>query len=179
MLGHRSPLQGLSPKAGAPENPHVRAPIATIKGLFETHLTVRSLERSIAFYRDVLGLPLAIQIPDRKVAFFWVPAAGAGMLGLWEVGTSPNFMRLHIAFTVDLDNVEAAIARIEAHGLQADDGGPMTEPYVFAWMPAAQVSLLDPDGHSIELIAMLPDAPHPELGRIRLSEWRALQDNGR
>ncbi len=57
MLGHRSPLQGLSPKAGAPENPHVRAPIATIKSLFETHLTVRSLERSIAFYRDVLGLP--------------------------------------------------------------------------------------------------------------------------
>src|SRR4051812_20538174 len=30
-----------------------------IDGLFETHLTVSNLARAVAFYRDVLGLPLA------------------------------------------------------------------------------------------------------------------------
>ncbi len=154
-------------------------PVAEIRGLFETHLTVRDLARSVAFYRDVLGLPLAIRIDERKVAFFWVPARGAGMLGLWEVGTAPNFMRLHIAFSVALDNLEAVIPRLTARGLQAFDGGPMTEPSVFAWMPAAQVSLVDPDGHSIELLAMLPDASRPELGRLPLSSWREIAGNHR
>src|SRR5882762_7390800 len=93
----------------------VPPPIAPIKGLFETHLTVRSLERSIPFYRDVLGLPLAIAIPERNVAFFWIPTAGAGMLGLWEIGTSPLFLRLHIAFAVDLADLERVIPAIRAH----------------------------------------------------------------
>ena len=153
-------------------------PIAEVKGLFETHLTVRDLERSIAFYRDVLGLPLAIRIPERNVAFFWVPTPGAGMLELWQVGTGPNFMRLHVAFAVDLEDLEVIIPKIAARGLEARDGDLMTEPSVFAWMPAAQVSLLDPDGHSIELLAMLSDPPGPELGRLPLSEWRALQGDG-
>jgi lactoylglutathione lyase len=30
-------------------------------GLFETHLTVSDLQRSIAFYRDILGLQLALE----------------------------------------------------------------------------------------------------------------------
>ncbi len=36
-----------------------------IRGLFEAHLTVSKLDRSIAFYRDALGLPLAHVIPER------------------------------------------------------------------------------------------------------------------
>ena len=49
--------------------------IVPIRGLFEAHLTVSDLDRSIRFYRDVLGLPLAQQIPERNVAFFWVPTS--------------------------------------------------------------------------------------------------------
>ena len=40
---------------------HALTPIAT---RFETHLTVSNLDRSIAFYRDVVGLPLAHRVPD-------------------------------------------------------------------------------------------------------------------
>jgi hypothetical protein len=32
----------------------------------------------------------------------------------------------------------------------------------------------DPDGHSLEYIAMLPEAPQPAMGRTMLSEWDAL-----
>ena len=58
--------------------------IVPIRGLFEAHLTVSDLDRSIAFYRDVLGLPLAQRIPARQVAFFWVPSSDKAMLGLWS-----------------------------------------------------------------------------------------------
>ena len=58
--------------------------IVPIRGLFEAHLTVSDLDRSIAFYRDVLGLPLAQRVPARQVAFFWVPSSDKAMLGLWS-----------------------------------------------------------------------------------------------
>ncbi len=59
--------------------------IAPIRGLFEAHLTVSDLDRSIAFYRDVLGLPLAHRIPARQVAFFWVPSSDQAC---WACGPS-------------------------------------------------------------------------------------------
>ena len=83
--------------------------IVPIRGLFEAHLTVGDLERSIAFYRDVLGLPLAHRVPARQVAFFWVPTSDKAMLGLWSIGTSPLRMRLHIAFDVALPQVFESI----------------------------------------------------------------------
>ena len=43
-----------------------------IRGLFETHLTVADLGRAVAFYPDVVGLPPALEIPDRGATFFWV-----------------------------------------------------------------------------------------------------------
>ncbi len=33
-----------------------------VSGLFETHLTVSNLQRSIAFYRDIMGLQLAFEV---------------------------------------------------------------------------------------------------------------------
>lgn len=43
-----------------------------IEGLFEAHITVSDLKRSMAFYRDVLGLEVGIVQPERPAAFFWV-----------------------------------------------------------------------------------------------------------
>jgi lactoylglutathione lyase len=148
--------------------------IVPITGLYEAHLTAQDLDRSIAFYRDVLGLPLAHVVRERGAAFFWVPEPGIGMLGLWSSGTAPLQMRLHIAFRVGLDAIEASVAALRRAGLTPHNGNgtPIDEPVVLAWMPAASVYFEDPDGHSLEFIAMLPDAPRPELGRVSLSRWR-------
>ncbi len=148
--------------------------IVPIRGLFEAHLTVSDLERSIAFYRDVLGLPLAHRIPARQVAFFWVPTSDRGMLGLWSIGTSPLRMRLHIAFDVALAQVFESVSALRRAGLtpRSGDGAPVKEPIVLAWMPAASVYFDDPDGHSLEFISMLNEAPRPELGQVSWSEWR-------
>ena len=40
-----------------------------IRRLFETHLTVRDLDRSIAFYCDIVGLRLVQRVPERNGAF--------------------------------------------------------------------------------------------------------------
>ncbi len=149
--------------------------VVPIRGLFEAHLTVRDLDRSIAFYRDVLGLPLATVIKERQVAFFWVPTSEQAMLGLWCVGTAPMQMRLHIAFNVELQHVHASIDALRAAGLTPRAGGgerAIDEPVVLAWMPAASVYFDDPDGHSLEFIAMLNEAPRPALGRVSWSDWR-------
>jgi lactoylglutathione lyase len=133
--------------------------------------------RSVAFYRDTLGLELAHIIPSRHVAFFWIGAPGAAMLGLWSTHSSPMSMRLHIAFRVTLQQVEASAEVLRTAGLTPLDGlarHPIQEPVVLTWMPAASVYFDDPDGHSLEYICMLPDPPRPDLGRVTLSEWRNL-----
>ena len=83
-------------------------------------------------------------------------------------------MRLHIAFSVELEQVLASVGRLRDAGLTPLDGGgkPVDEPVVLCWMPAASVYFDDPDGHSLEFIAMLPDRPRPDLGRLSWSDWR-------
>jgi catechol 2,3-dioxygenase-like lactoylglutathione lyase family enzyme len=150
--------------------------VIPIKGLWETHITVRDLERSIRFYRDIVGLTLAHTVPERHVAFFWIGAPRQSMLGVWSMQTVPMSMRLHLAFEVSLDAAIASIDALTAAGLQPRQGGgkPIREPEVIPWIPAASVYFDDPDGHSLEFIAMLPDAPEPHAARRPLSEWRAL-----
>jgi lactoylglutathione lyase len=142
-------------------------------GLFETHLTVTDLDRSVAFYRDVVGLPLALDLPERGVAFLWIGAPGEAMLGLWSLGSAPLGLSLHIALRASLDDVLGACAALRAAGLAPLSffGEETTEPSVIAWMPAAAVYFRDPDGHLVEYLAMLDAAPLPDLGIVPWSEW--------
>ena len=78
-------------------------PLPTVTGLFEAHLTVADLNHSVAFYRDVVGLTLALEVPERGAAFFWIGGSGDAMLGLWSPGSAPMALSLHIAFKASLD----------------------------------------------------------------------------
>ena len=146
-----------------------------IRGLFETHLNVASLDRAVGFYRDVLGLQVAAIFESRRVAFFWIGGAGKTMLGLWETGSGPNRMRLHTAFEVGLSELLESPARLRAAGVTPLDfnGDACDEPVVLAWMPAASVYFADPDGNQLEFLAMLPGAPRPERGVVPWREWSA------
>jgi lactoylglutathione lyase len=144
-----------------------------IADLFEAHLTVSELGRAVAFYRDLLALPLARIFPERKVAFFWIGAPGKAMLGLWEAGTMPMSVSLHVAFQVALSDLHEAPPRLQKAGIQPRDlaGLPTEEPVVLAWMPAAAVYFRDPDNNLLEFITMLPDPPRPDLGVLPWSDW--------
>ena len=145
------------------------------RGLFETHLTVTDLGRSIAFYRDVVGLELAWEVDERGAAFFWIGAPGQSMLGLWSFGSAPIGLSLHIAFSADLDDVLRACDRLRQAGVTPLSffAAETTEPSVIGWMPAAAVYLRDPDGHLLEYLAMLDAEPRPDLGILSWSEWQA------
>ncbi|HEX6819089.1 MAG TPA: VOC family protein [Ktedonobacterales bacterium] len=132
------------------------------------------LPRSIAFYRDVVGLPFALDMPERNAAIFWVGIPGQSLLGLWSLGSAPLGLTLHVAFSVDLADLLEASQRLEAQGITPLSffGAPTREPSVIAWMPAAALYFRDPDGHLLEYLTMLDDAPRPDLGIVSWSEWR-------
>ena len=146
-----------------------------IRGLFETHLTVRDLPRSIAFYRAVVGLELAYELPARNVAFMWIGGRGKAMLGLWGTGSAPLSLKLHLAFDVALADLLTAPALLRAAGVTplGFNGEEVNEPVVIGWMPAASIYFDDPDGHSLEYLAMLPGEPKPDAGVMSYSKWVA------
>jgi lactoylglutathione lyase len=145
-----------------------------VRGLFESHLSVADLDRSLAFYRDIVGLEPALEVPERGAAFLWIGPGKESMLGLWTLGSAPLGMTQHIAFAADLDDVLAAPARLEAAGVTPLSFflQPATEPSVIAWMPAASVYFLDPDGNQLEYLAMLDQEPDPSGGIVDWSDWR-------
>ena len=148
-----------------------------IDGLFETHLTVSDLDRSIEFYRDVVGLPLALHDPELGAAFFWIGGAGEAMLGLWAAGSAPIGVTLHIALRTRLEHVLGACDRLRDLGVTPLSfyAGETDEPSVIGWMPAAAVYFRDPDGHLLEYLAMLDEPPDPERRITSWTEWNASE----
>ena len=144
-----------------------------VRGLFETHLTVSELARSLVFYRDVVGLPLALELQERNAAFLWIGEPGQAMLGLWSLGSAPVGLSLHVAFDTALEDVLSACERLRSLGVTPLSffATETTEPSVIGWMPAAAVYFRDPDGHLLEYLAMLDSAPDPEAGVLAWSQW--------
>ena len=110
---------------------------------------VRDLDRSLGFYRDVLGLP-PLPRPDFGVPGAWL-AVGEGQIHLIQVpegfdrGTPPGRLSpaaSHTAFWID--DYAQVLSALKAHGLEVLEGGAET----------GQMWVQDPDGYVIELIAV-------------------------
>lgn len=143
------------------------APPATAIG--HVHLRVSDLERSVAFYRDVIGLDVQARFAS-GAAFL-----GAGgyhhHLGLnsWESAGGPPAPKghaglYHVAFLYpDRPALARAVARVLAAGVpvegRADHG------------VSEAVYLSDPDGNGIELYRDRPEAdwPRDAEGRLRMT----------
>jgi catechol 2,3-dioxygenase-like lactoylglutathione lyase family enzyme len=146
-----------------------------INGLFETHIHVRDIERSAKFYEQVLGLELGHVEEKRRARFYWIGGRGNAMLGVWEV-PEEKWVREHFAFKSTVENIKKSAAWLTERGLEYrnfDDTGhyPLK---VWAWGPAISIFFKDPDGHSLEFAALLPDDPKPELGVVPWAEWEEL-----
>ena len=143
-----------------------------INGIVHAGITVSDMEKSIKFYRDVLGLKV-VKVEEEKGTRgerLGVPGAviqvvmletsnGAGMeLIEYKKPAPPNkyglpvngLGQVHIAFKVD--DIEAQIAKMEAAGVEFIGGsqyetiedGPLTG---WKW-----IYFKDPDGTNLELI---------------------------
>ncbi|MDP2762874.1 MAG: VOC family protein [Sideroxyarcus sp.] len=120
-----------------------------IKALGHVVLKVGDLERSAAFYRDILGMREVARHND-AMAFFTL-GSNHHDLGLLQIGTDsppadPGTVGLyHVAFKVgdSLDELRACKAHLEAHGVSIfgmSDHGVSQSLYI-----------QDPDGIEIEL----------------------------
>ena len=117
----------------------------------QLHVTVSDIDRSVAFYRDVLGLPLLFEVPGQGMAFF--DCQGVRLyLGAAE---SPDFeSRPLIYFRAESAN--AAAVELTRRGVVFT-----TEPRVVhragdteLWIGFFQ----DPDGTTLALMSEEPAA---------------------
>jgi predicted enzyme related to lactoylglutathione lyase len=116
--------------------------------LGQVHISVTDLDRSVAFYRDVLGIPHLFTVPGQPMAFF---ASGDVRLYLGRP-ESPEFTS-HCVLYFRVDDIDIEAARLR------DEGVGVEEPHVVnrdggteLWM----AGLRDPDGHHIVLMQERP-----------------------
>ncbi|GGI56253.1 VOC family protein [Winogradskyella haliclonae] len=151
-----------------------------IKGLYETHLFVENLERSIDFYKNTLGLKQCRFSQERKIAFFWIGEDKQFMLGLWEKPKEEIDIR-HFAFECEPDWVlNESVNYLKARNIKSwnflNDNKDV--PMVFVWMPAISIYFNDPDGHELEFIGILEGETKPDSERrvVTYEEWLAIKE---
>ena len=151
-------------------------------GFYEVHLAVADVDCAIDFYVAKLGFELGFRKSESSALLLYSEGGMRWMLGVFRASTSAegSGRRQHISFRVAEEDADQMISFLRERGIDpvhppaAPVQGPMNEPIVHGWMPAAAVFFRDPDGHLLELIADLSDMPRPEILYQPLSEWRAL-----
>ncbi|QAS54553.1 VOC family protein [Halobacillus litoralis] len=150
-----------------------------IKGLYEAHLPVSDLNRSIEFYEG-LGLEFDHKVEDR-LAFLWI-IKDQNWLGLWqtdkvEVEYHPSIR--HIAFEVSLEGLKHSVTWLTNKGYTPREafGFEPSEPFVMpnpnGGFGHAKIHFNDPDGNSLEFICKVSN-PADLTERMYLSEWEEL-----
>jgi catechol 2,3-dioxygenase-like lactoylglutathione lyase family enzyme len=128
-------------------SPRLRIGVAMAVGpVAQIHVSVSDLDRSVEFYRDVLGVPFLFRVPSQPMAFF---QSGDVRLYL-GVPESPEY-RSKVVLYFRVEDVEREYARLTDAGVEFGD-----EPHVVhrddtqeLWMSG----LRDPDGHHLILMA--------------------------
>lgn len=150
-----------------------------IKGLYETHLFVEDLERSIDFYSNKMGLEQCRFDNERRIAFFWVGKPKQFMLGLWEKPKEQIDIR-HFAFECEPEWIQnESVNYLKSRNIPywnfLNDG--TKAPMVFVWMPAISIYFSDPDGHELEFIGILNGKPwsDKESRIVTYKEWLTIK----
>jgi predicted enzyme related to lactoylglutathione lyase len=112
--------------------------------LGQVHISVTDVDRSVAFYRDVLGIPHLFTVPGQPMAFF---QAGDVRLYLGVPESAEYTSRCVLYFRVD--DIDAEVQRLRGHALTIED------PHVAHREGPSELwlaDLTDPDGHHIILM---------------------------
>jgi catechol-2,3-dioxygenase len=127
-----------------------------IAGLAEVVLNVHDMDRSLAFYGDLLGLAVISPPEMASPVFLQAGAATAALPALVVLVKlppeaapfAPPRTLHHLALAVASDRFDAAAARLADQGLTVRTG---RHPI----LPSRTLYVDDPDGNEVELIAPL------------------------
>jgi lactoylglutathione lyase len=123
--------------------------VAGIKKLLHTRYRVNDLEKTVAFYRDMLGLKETdrFKSPRGSELVFLKAPEGDEEIELCSYPASGPVQvpadLTHLAFEVD--NLEAFAKQLEKKGVKLSDGPSKGPGIVFAFIDA-------PEGYEVELI---------------------------
>ena len=115
-----------------------------VTGVLQIHISVTDVERSVAFYRDVLGLDHLFTVPGRPMAFL-----DAGGVRLYLAAPEDERFRSRPVVYYAVDDVDAAYAAVTGRGaagispphrVHRDDDGELWLAFV-----------ADPDGIPVGL----------------------------
>ena len=122
---------------------------SSLTGIGQLHITVSDLETSVAFYRDVLGLPHLFTVEGQPMAFFQ-----AGSVRLYLGETPDERLRSRPVVYYAVDDLEVAYAEVTGRGAPS-----MARPHLVhqdgeteLWM----AFVTDPDGTPVGLMVERP-----------------------
>ncbi|MDR3506865.1 MAG: VOC family protein [Caulobacteraceae bacterium] len=150
-----------------------------LRGINHLALVCKDMDRTVRFYRDVLGMPLikTIDLPGGSgqhfffdigngdsLAFFWFPNAPASQPGISNPGGmpgSPEFITAHgsmnhVAFNVPAEKFDEYYEKLKAKGitvtpiLNHDDSEYQVSGTLHEGVFVRSVYFFDPDGVCLE-----------------------------
>ncbi len=153
-----------------------------IRGVNHLALVCKDMARTVAFYRDVLGMPLVktIDLPGGRgqhfffdigngdsLAFFWFPTAPEAVPGISAPANLPTRGSIdsahgsmnHIAFNVPAEKFDEYYDRLVSKGVDVtrifnhDDSPTQSSPTVTDKVFVRSVYFFDPDGVCLEFAA--------------------------
>ncbi|HZU16677.1 MAG TPA: VOC family protein [Candidatus Dormibacteraeota bacterium] len=120
-------------------------------GLLELVLEVEDVDRSLGFYRGLLGMPELVRWGEPRPAA-WVRMGPGQALGLWPArtggpgvanGGARGGAHVHLAFRIEEGSIEVWAERLRRAGYAVE--GPLASEVGVA------IFVADPDGHVVEL----------------------------
>jgi catechol 2,3-dioxygenase-like lactoylglutathione lyase family enzyme len=112
----------------------------------QIHVSVTDIDRAVAFYRDVLGIPLLFRVDGQPMAFF--DCDGVRLyLGVPE---SPSFRSNPVVY-FSVDDVDEAYEALRDRGVEFRDA-----PHVVHRTETSELRMAfftDPDGNNLVVMA--------------------------
>jgi catechol 2,3-dioxygenase-like lactoylglutathione lyase family enzyme len=144
----------------------------TVTGLHHASLTVADLDRSLHFYRDLLGVPVREQVDAAAETFSAVSGEASQQVRIADLDLGdgrvlelienrdgkapPDHAGSHIAFQVD--DIVATYRRLVKAGVEArSKPQPLGPEAGRHWAGCIVVYMTDPDGATVELV-QVPEA---------------------